>query len=254
MKVNQLQKVFSYGQSEMRMVVRHEEVYFLLKDVCRVLDLAPRVVKQRLEDDVCSTYPIQDSLGRTQQATFVNEDGLYDVILDSRKKEARAFRKWITSEVLPSIRKTGSYSAVVPKTFAEALRLAAEAEEEKERLLLENAQKEQIINELQPKASYYDLILQNKSLLSVSKIAKDYGMSAKSMNKLLNELGIQYKQGDCWLIYAKYQKEGYTQSKEHVIDSNKSAYHTYWTQKGRLFIYETLKNRKGLLPLIEREG
>lgn len=254
MKVNQLQKVFSYGQSEVRTVVQNDEINFLLKDVCRILNLAPRVVKQRLEDDVCSTYPIQDALGRTQQATFVNEDGLYDVILDSRKKEARAFRKWITSEVLPSIRKTGSYSTAVPKTFAEALRLAAEAEEEKERLLLENAQKEQIINELQPKASYYDLILQNKSLLSVSKIAKDYGMSAKSMNKLLNELGIQYKQGDCWLIYAKYQKEGYTQSKEHVIDSTKSAYHTYWTQKGRLFIYETLKNRKGLLPLIEREG
>lgn len=252
MKVNQLQKVFSYGQSEVRTVVQNDEINFLLKDVCRILNLAPRVVKQRLEDDVCSTYPIQDALGRTQQATFVNEDGLYDVILDSRKKEARAFRKWITSEVLPSIRKTGSYSTAVPKTFAEALRLAAEAEEEKERLLLENAQKEQIINELQPKASYYDLILQNKSLLSVSKIAKDYGMSAKSMNKLLNELGIQYKQGDCWLIYAKYQKEGYTQSKEHVIDSTKSAYHTYWTQKGRLFIYETLKNRKGLLPLIER--
>lgn len=77
----------------------------------KMLDLHPNVVRQRLNDDVCSTYPITDNLGREQQANFVNEDGLYDVILDSRKPEAKQFRKWVTSEVLPSIRKTGGYIA-----------------------------------------------------------------------------------------------------------------------------------------------
>ncbi|MCY8045739.1 phage regulatory protein/antirepressor Ant [Bacillus haynesii] len=141
----------------------------------------------------------------------------------------------------------------IPQSLPEALRLAADLAERNENLLLENAQKTQVISELQPKASYYDLVLQNKSLLSISKIAKDYGMSGTKMNKILHELGIQYKQGGCWLLYQKFADKGYTQSKTHAIDSEKSKLHTYWTQKGRLFIYETLKNKKGILPIIERE-
>ncbi|GEC92131.1 phage antirepressor KilAC domain-containing protein [Brevibacillus brevis] len=106
--------------------------------------------------------------------------------------------------------------------------------------------------ELKPKASYYDLVLQNKSLLSVSKIAKDYGMSAVALNKKLNELGIQFKQGDIWLLYAKYQDKGYTQTTTHVIDADLSRVSTKWTQKGRLFIYDLLK-RVGILPVIEQD-
>jgi len=107
-------------------------------------------------------------------------------------------------------------------------------------------------NELKPKASYYDLVLQNKSLLSVSKIAKDYGMSAVALNKKLNELGVQFKQGDIWLLYARYQDKGYTQTTTHVIDADNSRVSTKWTQKGRLFIYDLLK-QEGILPMIERE-
>jgi phage antirepressor YoqD-like protein len=141
----------------------------------------------------------------------------------------------------------------VPSTYKEALLQLVEQVEKTERLELANAQKEQIINELQPKATYYDLVLQNKSLLSISKIAKDYGLSAVALNKILHGLGIQYKQGDCWLLYQRYADKGYTQSKTHAIDADLSKLHTYWTQKGRLFIYETLKNQKGILPIIERE-
>jgi len=141
----------------------------------------------------------------------------------------------------------------VPTTYKEALLQLIEQVERNEQLQLQNAQKDQIINELKPKATYYDLVLQNKSLVSISKIAKDYGMSGKKLNKILHELGVQYKQGNCWLLYAKYQDKGYTQSKTHAIDSEKSKMHTYWTQKGRLFIYEILKNRLTILPLIERE-
>ncbi|AJI20584.1 phage antirepressor KilAC domain-containing protein [Priestia megaterium] len=126
-----------------------------------------------------------------------------------------------------------------------------EEQKEKQHLLVQNQQKDQKIEELQPKATYYDLILQTKSLLSVSQIAKDYGMSAISFNKLLHKLGIQYKQGDCWLLYQKYADKGYTHTKTHVVDSEKSKVHTYWTQKGRTFIYETLKD-ENVLPVIER--
>lgn len=111
---------------------------------------------------------------------------------------------------------------------------------------------EQRVNELQPKATYYDLILQNKSLLSTSVIAKDYGMSAVALNKILHELGVQYKQGEIWLLYAKYQDKGYTQTYMHAIDAEKSKPHTKWTQQGRLFIYDLLK-RKGIVPTIERD-
>lgn len=125
-------------------------------------------------------------------------------------------------------------------------------DEQVQKLETENLILIQQNNELQPKASYYDLVLQNKSLLSVSKIAKDYGMSAIRLNKLLHELGVQYKQGDIWLLYAKYQDKGYTQTTTHVIDADNSRVQTKWTQQGRLFIYDLLKD-EGILPLIEQE-
>lgn len=134
----------------------------------------------------------------------------------------------------------------LPSNFKEALLHLVAKEEENEKLQLENA-------ELKPKASYYDLVLQNKSLLAISTIAKDYGMGAQTLNKLLHDLGVQYKQSGVWLLYHKYQAEGYTQSKTHTIDSEKSATHTYWTQKGRMFIYRILKKEKGIVPLLERD-
>ena len=117
---------------------------------------------------------------------------------------------------------------------------------------LELAQSKQIINELQPKASYYDLILQSKSLLSVSKIAKDFGKSAVWLNRKLEEKKVQYSHGGVWLLYQKYADKGYTQSTSHVIDDEHSRLLTKWTQKGRLFIYELLKG-DGILPLIEQD-
>lgn len=125
-----------------------------------------------------------------------------------------------------------------------------------ENLQLENAQQKQRIGELEPKATYYDLILQNSSLLAISVIAKDYGMGAPTLNKKLHELGVQYKLGEQWLLYAKYQDKGYTFSKTQNYSksdgSQGSRLHTYWTQKGRLFIYDLLK-QQGIFPLIERE-
>lgn len=118
--------------------------------------------------------------------------------------------------------------------------------------------KEQIIMELKPRADYTDRILHNKGLVTITQIAKDYGMSGKTMNALLNNLCIQYKSASGqWLLYAKYQNKGYTHSK--TIDIVRSdgrsdiVMETKWTQKGRLFPYEKLKTA-GLLPVIEREA
>lgn len=116
-------------------------------------------------------------------------------------------------------------------------------------------QKQQIA-ELQPKASYYDLVLNCKDLLSTTEIAKDYGKSAKWLNNKLHELGIQFKQGNVWLLYQKYAEFGYTSTKTHPYNGKDGQQHvkphTYWTQKGRLFIYDTLKN-DGILPSIEKD-
>ena len=139
------------------------------------------------------------------------------------------------------------------KIMARALRIADATINS---LKLETKQQQQIICELQPKATYYDLILQNSSLLSISVIAKDYGMSATAMNKLLHELGIQYCLSGTWLLYQKHADKGYTSSKTQNFNksdgSQGSKLHTYWTQKGRLFIYQLLKEN-GILPLIEKE-
>jgi len=116
-------------------------------------------------------------------------------------------------------------------------------------------EQQRVIDELHPKASYYDTILQCKDLITITAIAKDYGMSARSFNKMLHELGIQFKQGDTWVLYAKYQNHDYMRGKTHSYIGSEgethAAGHSYWTPKGRIFLYETLK-QKGVFPLAER--
>lgn len=130
-----------------------------------------------------------------------------------------------------------------------------EEQKEKQQLQLENNMQKQKIAEYEPKASYLDTILNNKSLVTVGQIAKDYGMSAQALNKLLHELKVQYKQSGQWLLYSNLQAKGYTHSStteiEHKDGSTSVRMNTKWTQKGRLFIYELLKDND-ILPTIEQ--
>ena len=116
---------------------------------------------------------------------------------------------------------------------------------------------EQQIAEMKPKASYYDVVLNCKDAVSITTIAKDYGKSGRWFNEYLHNLGVQFRQGKIWLLYQKYAQHGYTTTKTHTYSGNDgtmhSKVHTYWTQKGRLFIYELLKDH-GILPLIEQEA
>ncbi len=116
-------------------------------------------------------------------------------------------------------------------------------------------EQQKVIEELQPKASYYDMILQCKDLIATTTIAKDYGMSAKKFNLMLHDMGVQFKQGDIWVLYAKYQGHGYLKAKTHnYADADgvqHSKEHSYWTQKGRLFLYDFLK-QQSILPVMER--
>ncbi|EIM5230721.1 phage antirepressor, partial [Staphylococcus pseudintermedius] len=239
-------QIFNFEELPVRTLTVDDEPYFVGKDVAEILGYskARNAIAKHVDFEDKKDAPIQGPLGGTQKMTIINESGLYSLIFSSKLESAKRFKRWVTSEVLPAIRKHGIYAtdSVIEQTIQNPdyiIHVLTEFKKEREGRLVA----EQQVQELKPKATYYDLVLQNKSLLSVSKIAKDYGMSARALNKLLHELGVQYKQGDIWLLYAKHQDKGYTQTSTYALDEEHSKVTTKWTQKGRLFIYELLKNK-----------
>lgn len=190
---------------------------------------------------------IKDTLPR-----FIRENIFYKLCMKANNEIALSFQDKVADEILPQIRQTGSYNST-PQTYLEALKELVKVVEENEKLKVENVNQKQLINEYEPKVSYYDMVLQSPNLLTITQIAKDYGLSGTALNKKLNELGVQYKQSVTWLLYQKYSKLGYTKSTTFVDENTGfSKLNTKWTQKGRLFIYDMLKSI-GILPLIERE-
>lgn len=238
-------QIFAFeATDEIRTLLINDEPYFVGKDVAEVLGYqnGSRDVNRHVDEEDKLTHQISAS-GQNRNMTIINESGLYSLIIKSKLPSAKKFKRWVTSEVLPSIRKTGSY-LTVPTTFAEALRLAANLEEEK--LFLE-----QKVAEYEPKISYLDTILSSIDTVTISQIAADYGMSAIAFNKLLNHLKVQRKVGNQWLLRKKHMNHGYTKSHTSKIPipggEIKIVMNTKWTQKGRLFIYDLLKN-EGYLP------
>lgn len=237
---------------------------FCLSDVCKALDLQQGNVKRRLDDGLCSTQPISDSLGRTQYANFVNEDGLYDVILDSRKEEAKVFRKWVTAEILPTIRKTGGYIATNnsmsdDEIMAKAVLVAKTTIEQRnqriKQLEVENNTQKQLIAEMQKENDYLNKILQSKGTVTTTQIAADYGLSAKALNFKLKEMKIQHKVNGQWILYSPFIGKGYLHSRTISITHKDGTLDTRmtseWTQRGRIFLYDALKEL-GIIPLIEQ--
>lgn len=238
------------------------EPYFVGRDVAEILGYSnSRKALADHVDEEDKGVTKCDTLGGTQEMTVINESGLYSLIFGSKLPTARRFKRWVTSEVLPTIRRHGVYAVdevlANPDTLIEAL-LQLKAEREINQALKETVavQNQQIV-EMKPKASYYDVVLNCKDLVAISVIAKDYGWSANRMNQYLHQKGVQYKQGNkIWLLYQKYAEMGYTNTKTYSYPGNygtmHTAVHTYWTQQGRLFIYELLKS-DGILPTMEQE-
>lgn len=154
-------------------------------------------------------------------------------------------------------RRWNSPEAVMARALQFANQQLSLASEQDIRLLKTAAVQAQQITELKPKANYYDVVLACKDLLPISQISKDYGWSARKMNEWLNKQGVQYKQGSTWLMYQKYAERGYTNTKTHVHmgkdGTPHTTVHTYWTQSGRLFIYQLMK-ASGHLPTMEQGG
>lgn len=252
---------------KIRSLLINNEPYFVGNDIATVLgykNTRDALSKHIDEEDKISDVAIHDG-SQNRNMTIINESGFYSLILSSKLESAKKFKRWVTDEVLPSIRKTGGYIAGEKNMTEDELILKAmnvlqiKVENyrlENQKLLADNNKKEQLIGELQPKADYTDRILKCDDLTKVNVIACDYGFSAVEFNKLLKKFGIQYKQGQDWLLYSNYRGQGYTQTKtfdfKHKDGTKGSKPTMMWTQKGRLFLYNFLKE-KGIYPRMEEK-
>lgn len=249
---------------DIRTLENNGKILFCAKDVATVLGYSnPRdAVLRHCKGVVKHDTPTN---GGIQSVSFIPESDLYRLTFNSKLDKAEEFTDWVTSEVLPSIRKHGAYMTEVtinniisnPEFGIQLLTTLKQEQDKRKALELENAQQKQQLLEAKPKLEYVDQILSCQNAINITQIAKDYGMGGVKMNKILHDLGIQYKQNGQWLLYEKYAKYGYTKSNTTCYEGNDgnyhSAIHTKWTQSGRMFLYKKLKSI-GVLPLIEQEN
>lgn len=247
--MNQLE-IFNFENNEVRTVLVDDEPYFVGKDIAEVLGYINTrdALSKHVDLEDKHRVAIRDTMGRNQNVVAINESGLYSLIISSKLPNAKAFKRWVTKEVLPSIRRHGMYAKEElvnnPELFLEVLE-NYRTEKEKNKMLATE------LKETQPIISYYNEILQSNETLTITQIAADYGMSGKAMNQLLKRLRVQRKVNNQWVLFSDLVRKGLTRSEtKRVQNGNKTVVTTRWTQKGRLFLYNTLK-KEGIVPLIE---
>jgi anti-repressor protein len=253
-------EVFNFGNHEVRIVIaENNEPMFVAKEICDILGYSnSRDAVSKHVDIEDKGVAKHDTLGGNQKLSIINESGLYALIFGSKLESAKSFKKWVTSEVLPTIRRHGMYANKQtveemlenPDVLIATLQNLKKEREEKERLQIQNELQNKQLKISAPKVEYYDEVLQSKSTYTTNQIAKEIGMSAIGLNVELNSLGIQYKQSGTWLLYHKYQNKGYTKTKTHTYTDNhgntQTSMITVWTEKGRLFIHDNINIRKAV--------
>ena len=214
------------------------EALFCAKDVCNALGYKKPLlaIAQHVEKDEAAKHSLTDSLGRKQQAIFINESGLYALILSSKLDSAKRFKHWVTSEVLPSIRKQGGYIVARPdETDEEVLARALEI------MQASLVRRDEEIARLKPRADYADLVLDSIDCITTTQLAKELGMTAQELNRLLCEMHIQYWQSGQYMLYAEYARQGLAKSRTHkrTFKHGIVSTDTYlvWTERGRDFIH-----------------
>ena len=235
---NQIFKSKEFGQIRTCMV--GGETYFVGKDVASALGYKKpeNAIAIHVDKDDTLKQGGVDRLGRKNHVVFINESGLYSLILSSKLESAKRFKRWVTSEVLPAIRKNGRYELEqkIVETEMQCCKLEATLISQK------------------PLTDYARAILNSTQTVTVTQIAQDYGFGPVRFNQLLAHLHIQHKVGGQWILYAPFLHCGYVQSfSSYFVKPDGEVQvkvHTRWTQSGRLFLYEELK-KAGILPLIE---
>ena len=258
--MNELQN-FNFSGQDVRIITINDEPWFVGKDVADILGYSnSRKALSDHVDDEDKGVTKSDTLGGNQNITIINESGLYSLILKSKKPEAKQFKRWVTSDVLPTIRKHGAY--MTDKKAQDVLHgngladLLIQAGEQIKSLEFDKQQLQVELEEVREKTTYLDLILESPDDILTTQIAQDYGYSAVSFNRILHDLRIQRKVNKQWVLYSKYMGKGYIGSRTRdFVDSKgiaRTSITTTWKQKGRKFLYEVLK-KNGYLPLVERD-
>lgn len=259
--MNELQLFKNEEFGEIRTIEESGKILFCASDVAKSLGYSKpnNAVEAHCRYTLKRGIPHPQSTTKTIDMIFIPEGDVYRLVARSSLPGAEKFESWIFDEVLPMIRATGG--AYLTQSKMEQLisdpDLVIGLCEQVKTLRANQSALELELEVAQPKLYYHDLMMVSPGLLSATQIAKEYGWSARKLNKQLYEMGIQFKQGDQWFLYAKYAGNNYTKSQPHPIKdkegNHSSTEHTYWTEKGKKFIYEELK-KIGILPMIEREA
>ena len=221
------------------------EAMFCAKDVCDALGYSNGrdAVRKHVDGEDKTTVAICDTGSNYKsQAIFINESGLYSLILSSKLESAKRFKHWVTSEVLPSIRKQGGYMMASPDESDEVILARA--------LQIMQAtlqRRDELIAKLQPRAEYADHVLDSITCITTTQLAKELDMTAQELNRLLCEMHIQYWQSGQYLLYADYARQGYAKNRTHSYrghdDTLRTNTYLVWTERGRDFIHRLLDKR-----------
>lgn len=240
---------------KIRTITDDGKTLFCAKDVAAALGYkdTTNAIKQHCRGVV--KRHLIDALGRKQETNFIPEGDIYRLAARSELPGAEKFESWIFDEILPSIRKNGGYS--IPRDYPSALRALADAEERRLALAAENEAQRQAIADFQPVKQYVDTILASVRTLTTTQIAADYDLSARMLNKILREEGVQRYINGQWILYKRHMGKGYTKSRTIPITrsdgSPDAVLTTEWTQKGRLLIHEILTSR-GIQAVMDKQA
>lgn len=254
-----------YNGRPVRIFYINNIFWCVLMDVCILIGLGnPSRAADRLDDDEKMTLPLSNShsgrRGGAQKLLLINEPGLYHLLLTSNKPEAKYFQRWITFDVLPSLRRNGGYIMGQDSMDAAELKdasqevaqnILAERDRRIQDLRLEKEAKAALLREWEPKVRFCDAVLQSLDAVPITVIAKDYGWSAQAMNRYLYDRGVQYPCGGTWVLYQCYAGKGYVHPETILYSTAHCRQYLRWTQKGRAFLYDLLR-ADSILPLSER--
>ncbi len=259
--MNELQ-IFQNPQfGEIRTITEDGVTLFCASDVAKALGYKKPsdAVAAHCRYTAKRSIPHPQSPGKTIEMNFIPEGDIYRLAARSELPGADAFERWIFDEVLPSIRKHGTYAIDTlldnPDLAIKAFTALKKEREKSKALEKENERQRQEIADFQPMRQYLDTILSSTGVLATTQIAADYGLSAKQLNRILHEEGIQRNVNGQWILYRRHMGKGYTKSAtlciQHTHREPETKLHTYWTQKGRVMIHNIL-TRRGILALMDR--